>query len=148
MQPLPKLKKTVQALCNEYARRRDCFGELGTACISCGLWTPFEKLDGGHYRPQTHSFTRYNELNVHSQCTRCNRFLHGNLSGYFRGLERKIGREKLDELDAMPREKIWTREELEELKVYYRDKLNRIKRGVDPREGDTRLSVSDLFEDI
>lgn len=48
----------------------------------------------------------------------------------------------------MPREKIWTREELEELKVYYRDKLNRIKRGVDPREGDTRLSVSDMFEDI
>ena len=146
LQSIPKLKKSVQALANRYARLRDCFGSDGAFCISCGIWFPLEGLDGGHYRPTTHSATRFREDNIWAQCHKCNRFLHGNLTGYFRGLEAKIGRPALDRLDAIPRDHTWTRDELEELKVYYKEKINAIERGEDPTS-DTGLGLSDMFKD-
>jgi hypothetical protein len=56
----------------------------------------------------------------------------------------------LDELDSIPREKTWTRDELEELKTYYKEKINAISngRGVVARESDPRVSVLEVFEDI
>lgn len=126
LQPLPKLIKTVQALANKYARLRDCDGTGGANCISCGLWFEYDMLDGGHYIPTTTSSTRFNEDNIHAQCHRCNRFLHGNLRGYFRGLEAKLGRERLDDLEASATSRKWTRDELAELKEYYTKKIKEI----------------------
>lgn len=147
LQPLPKLVKTVQALANRYARERDCFGKLGAACISCGVWKSFEELDGGHYIPTTTSSTRFDERNINAQCHRCNRFLHGNLRGYFRGLEKKLGRSGLDDLEASATSKKWTREELNELKLYYQQKLNDLRAGIDPTT-DPGLQMSTMFADM
>jgi Bacteriophage Lambda NinG protein. len=141
---ISSLKKRVQAKANRYVRLRDCAGTGGGNCISCGEWFPFEKLDAGHYRPTTHSSTRFREDNVHIQCHKCNRFLHGNLSGYFRGLEEKIGRKALDELDSVPRDYKWTRDELEELSKYYGDKIKQLERG----EIDPGMEVPDLRKDL
>ncbi len=143
---LPKLIKQVQARANLYARLRDCFGADGAACISCGLWKSFEDLDGGHYIPTTTSSTRFDEDNIHAQCHRCNRFLHGNLRGYFRGLEKKLGRKRLDALDASAGPRKWTRPELLELKSYYDNKIRRIRAGEDPRESNPRVEVLTMFE--
>lgn len=125
-QTLPKLKKTVQDLANKYARLRDCAGEPGTTCISCGVWHLYEKLDGGHFIPTTTSSTRFDERNINAQCHRCNRFLHGNIRGYFRGMEAKYGRSIVDDLEAIASQplKKWTRDELEQLKTYYKEKIN------------------------
>ena len=133
-QPLPKLIKSTQALANKYARLRDCFGSGGAACISCQKWFEYEELDGGHYIPTTTSSTRFSEDNIHAQCHRCNRFLHGNLGGYFRGLEAKIGRERLDALEASATTRKWSRPELEEIKLYYKKKIADIQKGIAPRE--------------
>lgn len=145
-QPLPKLIKTVQALANKYARLRDCYGNDGTGCISCGQWFGYDMLDGGHYIPTTTSSTRFNEININAQCHRCNRFLHGNLRGYFRGMEAKYGRDRLDDLEASATSRKWTRPELLELKEYYNDKIRNIERGLEP-ENSGGLSVSDMFND-
>lgn len=121
------LRDSVQTLANRYARERDCFGNDGAGCISCGKWFSFEDLDGGHYIPTTTSSTRFDERNINAQCHRCNRFLHGNLRGYFRGLEAKLGRNGLDDLEAGAGPKKWTRQELEDLKVYYKQKLKDLR---------------------
>lgn len=144
LQALPKLIKSVQALANKYARLRDCDGTGGAGCISCGKWFPYEELDGGHYIPTTTSSTRFNEENIHGQCWKCNRFLHGNLRGYFRGLEKKLGRERLDALEASATSRKWTRLELEELKTYYKDKINGLGRMATTSE-ETAEKVLDLL---
>lgn len=145
--PLPKLKKQLQALANKHARLRDCFGEGGGACISCGQWFPYALLDGGHYIPTTVSSTRFNEVNINIQCHKCNRFLHGNIRGYFRGMEAKYGRQRLDDLEASAGPRKWTRDELLAMKEYYKEKIRAIESGVDPRESNSGMGMLDLYED-
>lgn len=145
---LASLKKQVQTVCNRYIRERDCFGTTGGACIACGEWFDFSDLDAGHYRPSTHSFTRFMEDNIHIECHKCNRFLHGNLTAYFRGLERKLGRARLDEIDALPRTKKWTREELKELRENYKQKLASLRAGIPPEVPGSQSTVSELFSGV
>jgi hypothetical protein len=123
---------SVQALANKYARLRDCGGSDGAGCISCGKWFPYPELDGGHYIPTTVSSTRFDERNINAQCHRCNRFLHANLRGYFRGLEKKLGRDGLDDLEASAGPKKWTREELENIKIEYKAKIKDAENGIFP----------------
>jgi hypothetical protein len=140
---LSQLKKSVQALANKYARLRDCRGTGGACCISCGEWKIFAELDGGHYIPTTISSTRFNEDNINAQCHQCNRFLHANLRGYFRGLEKKLGRERLDALEASAGPYKWTRPELEDLKLYYKQKIKDAEAGIFPDLPEQ--SLSDMF---
>jgi hypothetical protein len=142
---------SVQTLANRYARLRDCFGEEGTGCISCGLWFPFEKLHGGHFIPvsRKNSALRFNEDNIHGQCARCNTFLHANLANYYINLVSKIGRERVDYLmehqyDIHP----WSQEELQQLKDYYNGRLRDIAAGKDPRKSNQVLGMQDLFKGV
>jgi hypothetical protein len=146
--PLPKLKVAVQALANRYARERDCFGDVGTGCISCGKWFPFEELDGGHYIPTTMSSTRFDERNINAQCHRCNRFLHANLRGYFRGLEKKLGRSGLDDLEAIAGPHKWTRDELNALRDYYKAKLKDIRAGIPPTVANGPVDMQSMFSNL
>lgn len=152
---ISSLKKTTQALANRYARERDCFGDSGAACISCGVWKSFEELDGGHFIPTTSSAIRFDERNINAQCTRCNRFLHGNPRHYYKGMLRKFGEDVVDDLEAREFDtKKWTREELEEIRQYYREKLDDLHRGTLPStptrvgEGDTGMEMSRMFKDL
>jgi len=142
---------SVQTLANKYARLRDCFGNDGAGCISCGRWFSYEELDGGHYLPATshYSSTRFDERNINAQCHRCNRFLHGNLRGYFRGLEKKLGRSGLDDLEAAGHPYKWSQDELRELRSYYNDRITAIGRGEDPRTFPNQgMAMSSLFSNL
>lgn len=140
--------QTVQTLANKYARLRDTFGTGGAACISCGVWKSFEELDGGHFIPTTVSSTRFDERNINAQCHRCNRFLHGNQRGYFRGLEKKLGRSELDDLEAGAAGHKWTQDELKALKEYYAEKIKRIEAGEDPRTDNQSMDMQSMFKDL
>lgn len=109
------LKKKVQRVFNKWIRTRDA----GLPCISCGKIS--DKVDAGHYIAQGSSGElRYNENNVHLQCTACNRFKHGNLIEYRIGLIEKIGENQVVLLEKMRNKtKKWTREELTELLERY-----------------------------
>lgn len=68
-----------------YIRQRD------GRCISCGVRKPWKELDAGHFIPGSVCGKElfFSELNVFAQCTACNRFRHGNASGYAIELARK-----------------------------------------------------------
>lgn len=71
-----------QKIFNTYIRLRDQY----EPCISCGK-TLVQKYDAGHYfNAGGHPALRFDEDNVHGQCVRCNRDLHGNLIEYRDGL--------------------------------------------------------------
>ena len=118
------LARKLQAAVNLYARLRDCAGQGGCECISCGKWYPFEDLDGGHFIPTTSSATRYDERNVNGQCIKCNRFLHGNGIHYYETMVKKYGQAVIDELMSLEHIiKKWTIPELQERLGYFQSKI-------------------------
>ena len=90
-----ELKKKAQVAFNKFIRERD----RDEPCISCGK---ARVEQAGHfYSAGHHNALRFNEDNVHGQCKRCNYFLSGNLIGYAKGLDKKIGKERAQALDML-----------------------------------------------
>ena len=114
--------KLTQQVVNKYIRVRD----EGLNCISCDL--PPKKKNAGHYYSQGgHSAVRFDEDNIHLQCEHCNTFLSGNLLNYQIGIEKRIGGEKLMQLQAKAHDvKKWTKEELKEIIEIYKKKIKSI----------------------
>ena len=90
---VPELIKIAQNWCNKYIRLRD--KEKG--CVSCNSST---FSDAGHlYSAGHYPSLRFNEDNIHGQCARCNRNLHGNLNEYRKSVVIRIGTNDLNWLD-------------------------------------------------
>lgn len=88
------LQKRLTVVYNRYIRLRDTWVEDGVRvgkCISCGEHKHISELDAGHFVAANFLAHRYTDQNVNAQCHRCNRFLHGNLIGYYIGMEKKWG---------------------------------------------------------
>ena len=99
------------------------------ACISCGRHHTGQ-YHAGHYRtvgaaPEL----RFNELNVHKQCSVCNNHLSGNLIEYRRGLVAKIGIEKVEWLEGKHEAKKYTIDEIIEIKKHYQQKIKDMQNG-------------------
>ena len=114
--PIPKLTKKAQTVFNAFIRNRD----QSKGCISCGA----PVTEAGHYLNAGHySALRFNEINVNGQCTRCNCFNHGNLIHYRQGLVKRIGEEKVKQLEqsvAIRTVKKFSRYELEAIIQMYK----------------------------
>ena len=115
--------KETQTIFNKYIRLRD----MGLVCISCQQ--PPKKKNAGHYFSSGgHSNVRFDEDNVHLQCEHCNTFLSGNLLNYQIGIEKRIGAEKLIELQARAHlTKKWTIDELKDLIKEYKTKVRALQ---------------------
>nr|DAZ32099.1 MAG TPA: NinG recombination protein [Caudoviricetes sp.] len=95
---MSRAREILDRVFSIYIRRRDCRDGTGR-CISCGRPITFTTCDAGHYIPRTHTATRWNELNCHSQCIICNRLKHGNLAAYRAALVQKYGLPAVEELE-------------------------------------------------
>ena len=125
-----KLTKDAQTAFNTYIRTRD-----GKKCISCkfephvndkGKWVD-RQFHAGHYKSQGgNSALRFNELNVHAQCSICNNHLSGNLANYRMNLIEKIGLEKVQKLECDKATKRWSIEELKEIISKYKLKTKEL----------------------
>jgi hypothetical protein len=115
--------KETKTIFNKYIRLRD----MGLVCISCQQ--PPKKKNAGHYFSSGgHSNVRFDEDNVHLQCEHCNTFLSGNLLNYQIGIEKRIGAQKLIELQARAHlTKKWTIEELKEIIKTYKTKVRSLQ---------------------
>jgi hypothetical protein len=88
--------KMAQQVFNAWIRIRD----EKESCISCGTNKPNIQYHAGHYKsvgacPEL----RFNEFNVHRQCATCNNILSGNIIEYRKNLVKKIGLEKVEEIE-------------------------------------------------
>lgn len=123
LETIPELTKKAQQAFNRYIRLRD----RGRPCISCG--TPWkDNFQACHYVPAGRSGKlRFDEANVHGGCVRCNLYESGNIRGYRIGLIERIGRARVEGLDADHEVRKWTKEELRELAAEYRRKAGKIE---------------------
>lgn len=125
--------REAQAAVNEYVRLRDAH----LPCISCDS-TPNDndlmtgsRWDAGHYRsvgacPEL----RFEPLNIHRQCVKCNRNLSGNAVEYRIRLVQRIGAEKVAWLEGLHPACKYTVEEIKAIKAEYRAKTRELKRAV------------------
>lgn len=121
--------REAQAAFNAWVRERDRL----LPCISCestatddGLMTG-SRWDAGHYRsvgacPEL----RFEPLNVHRQCVRCNRDLSGNAVEYRIRLVRRIGAEAVEWLEGPHAPRKYGVEELKAIKVEYRARTRKL----------------------
>ena len=115
--------KEAQTIFNKYIRLRD----MGLLCISCNT-IPKKKNAGHYFSSGGHSNVRFDEDNVHLQCEHCNTFLSGNLLNYQIGIEKRIGAEKLIELQGKAHlEKRWSVDELKEIIKEYKTKVRQLQ---------------------
>jgi len=124
--------REAQAAVNEYVRLRDAH----LPCISCDS-TPNDndlmtgsRWDAGHYRsvgacPEL----RFEPLNIHRQCVRCNRNLSGNAVEYRIRLVQRIGAEKVAWLEGLHPACKYTVEEIKAIKAKYRAMIRELKKG-------------------
>lgn len=114
----------LQTVFNTYIRTRD----KNEPCISCGC-TNSNKWDAGHFYPTTFSYLRFNEDNVHKQCSMyCNMKKRGNLHEYRIRLIEKIGIEKVNWLEENRHKKLdLTIQEIKDLIKVYKMKISELK---------------------
>jgi hypothetical protein len=113
------LLELAQKTCNTYIRMRD-----GKHCISCGKTDPNKVYHAGHFKSQGgNSALRFDELNIHVQCYRCNVELSSNQSAYREALIKKIGIDEVERLETTKNTKLWTVEELQEIIKTYKQKI-------------------------
>lgn len=99
---LPALSRKLWKIVSEYIRRKDADEDGTVKCFTCLNTHHWKEIDAGHYVPSSVSLAlRFNEKNVHPQCTACNRFRRGNLTQYAVALEKKYGLGILQELDTL-----------------------------------------------
>ncbi|PKN06117.1 MAG: recombinase [Deltaproteobacteria bacterium HGW-Deltaproteobacteria-7] len=112
-----------------FIRLRDSDERGYCRCISCGLVRHYKEMDAGHFIPQGSSYAlKYNEDNVHAQCTSCNKFKSGNLVDYRINLVNKIGEQKVKRLETLYQMK-QTKKHLDEFEIKvlskeYHQKIN------------------------
>lgn len=123
-------EKSAQSSCNAYIRERD----KGELCISCKGQVNFNSYIGGsgvnagHYKSRgSHPALRFEELNIHVQCFRCNVHLSGNPIPYRENLIEKIGLEKVEWIEGPHEPKKYTCSELKEIELKYKNKLKQLK---------------------
>lgn len=118
------LKEAQQAF-NEYIRLRDA----DKPCISCDRHHQ-GKYDAGHYRsvgacPEL----RFDEDNVHKQCSPCNTQLSGNILEYRIRLIQRIGADRVARLEGKHEPLKLSVEQIKALKAHFRAKVRELKRG-------------------
>lgn len=123
--------REAQAAVNEYVRLRDAH----LPCISCDS-TPNDndlmtgsRWDAGHYRsvgacPEL----RFEPLNIHRQCVKCNRNLSGNSVEYRIRLVLRIGADKVVWLEGPHAPRKYEVEQIKAIKAEYRAKIRELKR--------------------
>jgi len=123
--------REAQAAVNEFVRLRDAH----LPCISCDSLPNDHDLitgsrwDAGHYRsvgacPEL----RFEPLNIHRQCVKCNRNLSGNAVEYRIRLVLRIGADQVAWLEGPHEARKYTVEEIKAIKAEYRAKTRELKR--------------------
>jgi hypothetical protein len=119
IKPRSKWVQEAQAAVNAWIRYRD--REL--PCVSCGRMHQGQ-WHAGHYlstgaRPEL----RFDEANLHKQCSACNTHLSGNLVLYRAELIRRIGLAEVERLEGPSSPKKYTIQELKAVRDDYRARL-------------------------
>jgi hypothetical protein len=81
-----------------YIRLRDADENGYCTCFTCGRIKKWREGDCGHGIGRQHKATKYNEINNHFQCKKCNGFEEGRKDVYAQKVDEKYGAGSWDKL--------------------------------------------------
>ncbi|WP_387468445.1 recombination protein NinG [Photorhabdus sp. RM323S] len=119
VKPLSYFKSQAQQAFNAFIRERD----RDLPCISCERFHEGQYQAGHYLTIKAHPELRFDEDNVHKQCAPCNNHLSGNIINYKPRLIEKIGQERFDRLMSHHALQKLKRDDYEQIRDYYKDKL-------------------------
>lgn len=115
--------KDAQGVFNAYIRLRD----KDEPCISCQRFH-HGQYHAGHYRTvKAMPELRFNEDNVHKQCSACNNHLSGNITEYRINLVRKIGVARVEALENYHLPVKWSIDDCKEIIKTYKAKIKELQ---------------------
>lgn len=122
------LVQDLDAIFSLYVRIRDADVNGICKCITCSTKGHYSEFDAGHYIHRSDLNTRWHPKNVRSQCRTCNRVNDGMVAKFAEELEKeeKGLTEYLYELSKQVAKP--TRDELKQMIIEYRYKLNDVKK--------------------
>jgi hypothetical protein len=122
LKPKQEYLKDAQIQFNKYIRLRDA----ALPCISCQRFHSGQ-YHAGHYRTVGAAPSlRFNEDNVHKQCSACNNHLSGNILNYRKGIIEKLGIEKVEQLEADNEAKHYDIPTIIAIKKHYQAKVKEL----------------------
>jgi len=111
---LSTLYKKAWKFMSIFIRKRD-----KGKCITCGDKRHWKEQDAGHFVHKR--CLSFDERNINAQCSRCNRYLHGNLGVYAIEIDKKFGAGTAEGLILLGKQtKKFRRKELEDIIVKYK----------------------------
>jgi len=118
-------KAKAQRIFNEFIRLRDAH----LSCVSCDKRPDWQgQWHAGHYKTVgARGDLRFNENNVHRQCSVCNNHLSGNLVAYREELIRRIGIDAVEMLEKEGEPKRYRAEDYAEIAKEYAKKAKELK---------------------
>ena len=132
-------KKGAWTAFSKYIRARDSLATTGTLthcrCITCNEVFPSDWQKHGNYIQAGHAIDGrsknilFDEDLVNGQCSVCNCIHNGRLSEYAVIMIDKYGKEWFEEkcrFARKPAEKTWNIQDLDELRDYYKQKLEEL----------------------
>ena len=124
-----KLIKKIDRLFSEYIRLKHADHSGNCKCITCERTFYYKDIDAGHFVSRRHIIVRFDELNVHPQCKRCNRFLNGLQYEYGKAIDMLYGKGTADKLVSLSKQTTKIENyELEEKYFFYKKNLITLKK--------------------
>jgi len=124
---LSKLKKKAWSEFSRYIRLKYANPDGLVECVTCGVVKHWKEMQAGHFIAGRTNSILFLEENVHCQDYRCNVMLHGNVVEYYKYMQATYGESVIDDLRKKRHENLkFTVEELEEMRILYRDKADRL----------------------
>ena len=125
--------KSISAVINDVKKEFQHFirlRDMDLPCISCGA-NKCEEWAGGHFfKAEIYSGLIFDERNCHKQCNaKCNKYAQGAQLEYRMGLVNRYGEDFVKQLEAdslLKRNYKYTREELQQIKEKYKQKIKEI----------------------
>jgi len=118
-----KLRDSAIFYFNKFIRLRDKY----LPCVSCGH-THGRQFHAGHFKPAgANPQLRFNELNVHKQCSICNNYKSGNLADYRIELINRIGLKNVEALDIDRSIKKYSVDDYKNIIVKYKLKIKELE---------------------
>lgn len=122
---LPRAKKRAWDAFSIYIRTRNADSNGFTACFTCGAVKHYKEMDAGHFY---HGTLDFNEYNVNVQCTKCNKYLHGNGVVYYPKMLQMYGQEIIDQLNELRHQVIKLKvADYENIELLYKNKAKELE---------------------
>lgn len=91
-------KEKLDRVFSKYIRLRDASTNGYIRCYCCGKAVHWKKAHNMHFIPRQHMGTRFDEINCHAGCIKCNYYDNGNIEMYTINLKKEYGSDIVEKL--------------------------------------------------